>query len=334
MRYAPFARIGNIFTDAVDTGLSVADAIVHAVPGGDWLATAAKNGATWVGNAAKTPEGLFVLQVITSGLATTISQVAIPSVSGMQTVGPVLASVVFALPGSVAGKPFLRAYVEELSTRIVQTGAVLTANPALAAGVGASLGATLSPVAGATLSQLEWTKKFQEAFSQQILKLLQNPEFQASMNSLAQTLGTSPDRNTTRRGLRNSNLTAPQTAAKYGVRADAAATAINGSLQTHAYGVGSPEVGSSEFDVYGRPNQTYDITEKNTGAKPGELEPTRGGPIGVPNPNTNPVLPPGSFTIVTSNPKRGVIGELMTAAVLLSPLWVPFAYKRWKARHA
>lgn len=329
----PLARIGNIFDDAVD--------LVRKVPGGDWIVNAAANGADWIGTAAKTPEGLFALQVITSGTATALSQVAIPSVSGMQTVGPVLASVVFALPGSVAGKPFLQSYVEELTTRIVQTAAVLAANPALAASVGTSLGVTLSPATGAAFSKLDALQKVQKAFSEQLLKLLQNPTFQSAMRNVNQTLGTGPDRAKVRKTLRATNTTAPQLASQYGVRPDVAAAAVNGSLALPkgvGYGIGAPEVGSSEFDIYGRPNQTYDNTEVNTGGNPGGvLDPTRGQPLpdNRPRPTGGSPDEPGSPTglpglMVRASSPKPVWTQLVTVAVLTAPGWAPFVYRRWK----
>lgn len=315
--------------------LDAAKGAVKAIPGGDWIVTAVSDGADWVGNAAKTPAGVAVLQVITSGLASSLSAVAIPSVSGMQTVGPVISSVVFALPGVVAGKDFLRSYVEEFTARVVATAAVLSANPGLAAALGTSLGAVTSVSTSELASRLDSVKQIQKAFSDQILKVVNDTGFRDAITKLGRELGLSPDRNTVRRTLRNARMTAPELAKKYGVRPDAAATAINGGLKIHAYGVGAPSEGQAEFDVLGRPNRTYENSERNSGGNPErDLEPIPGEPLGGLKPPAPVLLPsPSAATLqvgsrvlqIIPSSRRGIFSQLAVAALLTSPAWLPWA---------
>src|SRR3990170_557417 len=92
--------------------------IFNAVPGSGWIKDVAESGAGWIGDFAKTPLGFFTLSVITNNLYGPIARTSLGGVSGMQTVGPQIASVVWAVPGMAAGEAFTDAYIKEFINRV------------------------------------------------------------------------------------------------------------------------------------------------------------------------------------------------------------------------
>jgi len=118
---APYPRVQfglriPVISDVVDAAISVFDEI----PGSEWIKGAVSSGADWVGDMAKTTGGQIILTGITNAmLFPGIANLAIPSASGMQFVGPQVASLVWAIPGMAAGDSFADAYAKEVTWRTV-----------------------------------------------------------------------------------------------------------------------------------------------------------------------------------------------------------------------
>jgi hypothetical protein len=108
------SRIGleiPILSDAVRSALDFVTSVFDRVPGSDWIKRAVENGATWLADMARDPKGYFILSVISANLYGVVANLGIPGAVGQTVIGPVTASIVYALPGVIAGDPFIESYI-------------------------------------------------------------------------------------------------------------------------------------------------------------------------------------------------------------------------------
>lgn len=315
IRNPPGFRVGSIFDDALDVVTSVFD----RVPGSEWIKGAVSSGATWLGDFAKTPLGFFTLQVISNNLYGPIANTSLGAVSGMQTIGPQIASVVWALPGMIAGEPFTEAYIKELIDRVVGL-----------------LEWFAGKQAGAYVDQ---------QFSEPLKRLSNDPNFK----DLISQVKTQLPKIATRKALEQLHLTPDDIAARFKVRPDVAALALNAFFHEHVYSVGNPN--QSEFDANGNMRNAFVETPE----VPLTPTPSTGpSPFGVKPPNAGTSLPKPSggqrdaltrvypkfyekgkpyLQFASLNPTGGIGVQILTAALLTSPFWFPvFVLPRiWKA---
>ena len=227
----------------LDTLGSAVSSVLDAIPGSSWVKDAINSGQTFLGNIAKNPAGATILAVLGTGFVTqlgaSLAAVSIPSVSGAQTVGPQIASVVFAIPGmAIRKQDFVSAYTQEFVNRV--TGLV-----AFFAG----------PEGQDTLNDL--SKSLDDAFFTPLKKLLSDSTF---VNAVSQSVATaSPSARAT---LHQAGLDPVAQAAKRNIRPDVVATAINGVTGQVIYKVGTPGLPFSEFNADGSPNADYNGSEQ------------------------------------------------------------------------
>jgi len=98
--------IGSIFGDALGAVVApfvdVFTSAVDRIPGGDWARTAIANGASEIGDFAKTEKGFYVISALSGGLAVGVAPI----------VGPAVVNLAIATPGLVAGDDFTTAYTK------------------------------------------------------------------------------------------------------------------------------------------------------------------------------------------------------------------------------
>jgi hypothetical protein len=223
---------------AVDEALDVVSSVFDRVPGADWIKQAVNNGATFLGDMAKSPTGQFILAAITNTyFFPGIANLAIPgSISGMQVIGPQVASLVWAIPGMAKGDSFTKAYIEELTTRVIKLVQYFVAIASDKAadylkGISADwLGSVDRMVQDAGLQQaVAEINRFvgSQGFRSMIESIEKDPDFQnAVIRAKKIGIGNIP----LRQALRMNSLTPHELAAKYKVRADAAAAALNAAF--------------------------------------------------------------------------------------------------------
>lgn len=108
----------SIFDPLTNAISDVGDFVSNNIPGGNWVVDAINSGADEIKTIASTTAGKVILVGITNALLfPAVAGVAIPSVSGMQTLGPQIASVVWAIPDVAAGGDFLESYAAEVAWR-------------------------------------------------------------------------------------------------------------------------------------------------------------------------------------------------------------------------
>ena len=239
-----------ILSDAFDALTSVVDRI----PGSGWVKGAVKSGHTWIVQAAKDQPVLagVVFTALGTQLASQLAQVAIPSVSGMQTVGPVIASVAFAVPGmAFKGESFTKAYVSDLSARVT----------ALIAYVAKQKG-------GEAAAKLpEATAETQKILTEPLIQFVKDSGLQGEINralsDFARQLQKEASQLTSSEAkiaLERAGLDPVKLAARKGVRPDVAALGINALAGNRIYRVADPTpfngVVTEDFDITGRPVQT------------------------------------------------------------------------------
>lgn len=277
----PFDFIGDIF---------------HAIPGSDWIEKAAESGAGWVGDFAKTPVGFFTLQVITNNLYGPIANTSLGAVSGMQTVGPQIASVIWAMPGMVAGEPFTQAYIKEVIERVV---------------------GLIEWFAGR-----EGGKYAEQHFSEPLKRLAANPEFKDIVSRVKNEL----PQLATRKALEELHLTPQELALRFQTRPDVIAAALNAFFHEFIYDVGDPN--TSEFDA----NGNYKPSLVEPPLVPGIVIPTGGEKLQRPDffdvlikPGKLPpgAVMPGGVSFAPSKQEGGIIRQLVLAVVLTAPAWFP-----------
>lgn len=214
--------------------MSFIDDIINFVPGGNAVRDAVASVAGEIGDRAKTPLGSAILSVMASSLFVPLSQAKIPfSASGMQTVGPQIASVVFALPGVVAGDPFVESYTRELGTRVKETIRILS-------------GRLGQQVAENVASE----------FTAQVQVLLNDPQFRSALVTAKSAIGDVSESKIFTR-LVQLGITPSTIAKTFRVRPDAAAAAINGFFQKSVFPVngGNYDLQTGEPEVPFVPNK-------------------------------------------------------------------------------
>lgn len=257
----------SVFDDLGDVVTSIFD----RVPGSDWIQKAVSDGADWLGKGAKTPFGFWALQVITNNLygplaATTITLPAVGAASGVSlTVGPQLASAIFAVPGMIAGESFTEAYVKEMVNRVVELIEYFAQK-----GAGDAVRAGTKPAADAAIAQAKAASDSAvKAFTDQVARLSTDPNLRDVVAKLERDLGVKVgqlSREALRAGLDKIGFSPEQIAAKLHVRADAAGAALNGILHRPVYATtteyddatGAPKVPGAP-DVIGAPIPSLEL---------------------------------------------------------------------------
>lgn len=205
--------------------------------------------------------GGVILTALGSSLASSFANVVLPSVDGMRRVGPMIASVAFAVPGMVVkDQSFIDAYVSELTSRTVATAAYLATGPgaaALTAQLSAASGTAVSAIGKSALESAAYAET-QRLIVQPLTKLVMDSGFKAdidrAINKAFTTLGaTIKDLGgvSGRELMRKSGITPEDVAKRYSVRPDVAALAINGIAGADIYNVGDPTY--ADYDVLGDP---------------------------------------------------------------------------------
>ena len=205
--------------------------------------------------------GSIVMTAVGSALFSSLSAVALPSVSGMQTVGPQIASVAFAVPGMVLkDQDFITAYVGDVAARTVATAAYFATGPgavALSAKISAATNTAISAITGSALQSAAY-EEAQRLIVEPLRQLVENSGFKdeidrALRSALAKFGGKLKDLagRTGREALRQAGVTAEGIARKYGVRPDVAALGINAIAGVNIYSAGDPAY--ADYDVLGNP---------------------------------------------------------------------------------
>lgn len=162
-----------------------------------WAKDAYDQGKTWVLGVAKSQP--WLIDVITNS-------VGIPAL--LPIVGPA-ATALWAVPGLAKGEPFAQAYVQGFTQRLVQLAQYL-------AGQGAS-------------EALQ--KQATEAMASQVQEVSNDPAVQQAIASIA----TQQTNEAVKTALVQAHLTPEELAARFGVRPDAAAFAIDALLKRNVY---------------------------------------------------------------------------------------------------
>lgn len=206
--------------------------------------------------------GQVVFTAIGSSLASSLANVALPSVSGMQTIGPVIGSVVFAVPGMVfKDQDFITAYVTDLTARTIATAAYFATGPgavALSAKISAGTSSVISSVIGQTPLQTAAYQEAQRLITEPLTRLVKDSgfyqEIERALREAQAKLGRElkgASSETAKELMRQSGITPDAIARKYNVRPDVAALAINAITGTRIYSAGDPVY--ADFDVLGNP---------------------------------------------------------------------------------
>ncbi len=236
--------IGNIFGDALGAVVApfvdVFTSVFDRIPGSDWAKDAVSNGASSIGDFAKTPVGFQVISVISGGASQALAPI----------VGPAIVNVAMATPGLVAGDDFTDAYTRGLVDYTGKAAAILTGGAAAsavnAAGVAAQLGlspavqaaaqGTASAVAAASAGGASagaiMNTIVGPTISREVGKLVALVPFQDAMRSVVEQVratGVSPQD-----ALKKLGLDPIQVANQFGVRPDSAAIAENALLHVQA----------------------------------------------------------------------------------------------------
>lgn len=186
-----------------------------------------------------------VFTALGSALASSLANVAIPSVSGMQTVGPVIASVAFAVPGmAFKGQNFTTAYVEDLTARVT----------ALIAYFARQKGGQIAEKIPAA------TEEAKKQFTEPLTRLVKDSGLEAEVNralsdfARAQLGGkdiTKLSPSEAKAALDRAGLDPLKLAARKGVRPDVAALGLNALSGIQVYSAGDPAY--ADFDITGAP---------------------------------------------------------------------------------
>jgi hypothetical protein len=306
----PDVRFGGfripVISDIVDAGVS----LFKGIPGSEWITDAVSNGADWVGDMAKTTGGQIILAGITNAmLFPGIANLAIPSASGMQFVGPQVASLVWAIPGMAAGDSFADSYAKEVTWRTVYITQIF--------GLG------------------QEGKAIAQKFLDGIAKVLNvdNKGDAATAKALDDfgAIYTDVTDDEARKRLIEKGLDYGSIARRDGVRYDSAAAAVNARLRRKLYDIQS-------FPVNGGP--PADSPETSTLTKfqsPGqhliELASSQNllDNSGLQFRTSHRTLSP----LFMTSPKAGdhtLIGNLAILAIMTSPVWMMAIGLRWKKR--
>jgi len=306
-----------VYIPVVSPALEALSNLFQGIPGSEWITGAAASGAEWLGDVAKTKGGQVILVGITNAmLFPGVANLAIPSASGMQFVGPQVASLVWAIPGMVAGDSFVDAYAKEVTWRT------------------------------AYIAQLfggEEGKIVARRFLDGIAKVLNvnNQGSAASEKALndfnTAYSGLSDEQQ--RQKLIEQSLDYDSMARREWVRYDSAAAAINAKLRRNIYDIQSFPVDGSHPSATvspatserGLPSGTDVIDRgasyvKRRGGAGRDLTtviaPSKPGPVFAPAPRR-------SLNFTASSPgSKNPIGELSIMLLLTSPAWLTFLLLR------
>jgi hypothetical protein len=220
--YGP--RVGSLLDDVLSPFKSAADAvgdIVSRVPGSAWVGQAFSQGATWIGEMAKTPWGFTILTAATGTFV-------LPNLAPI--VGPQIASVAWTIPELAQGQCFSTAYIQELTHR---AEAVATYFFKKDVGDGSvELPDDVKQQIGAQVAQV----------TDQIKELYANPAFQGAFDVLAVKNLAAQANLSLRDALAQLKLSPEDVAARFGVLPISAAMLENLLLCSIVFS-------SSEFDV-------------------------------------------------------------------------------------
>lgn len=227
------------FVDVIEGAADIASSVIDRVPGLSHLKKFLVENPVI---------GSIVFTAMGSALFAGIANTSIPAVSGMQTVGPQIASVAFAVPGMVfKGQGFIKAYTEDLTARV----------SALVAYFARKGGGEVSDKLPAA------SEEAKKQFSEPLEKMLKDSGLEAEVKkalydfSQQQLNGkdiTKLSPNEVKAALDKAGLDPVKLAARKGVRPDVAATSLNAWTGISAYSAGDPSY--AEFDVIGNPKQS------------------------------------------------------------------------------
>ena len=205
--------------------------------------------------------GTIVMTAVGSALFSSLANVALPSVDGMRTVGPQIASVMFAVPGMVVkDQDFITAYAGEVTARTIATAAYFATGPgaaALSAKISALTNTAISAITQSTLTAAAY-EETERLIIRPLRQLVENSGFKEeidrALNSALKKVGGQLKAlagRTGREALRQAGVTAEGIAQKYGVRPDVAALGINAIAGVNIYSAGDPAF--ADYDVLGNP---------------------------------------------------------------------------------
>lgn len=289
MNYRHHPQIGfeiPIITPAVRGAWDVVTSVFDRVPGSDWIKDATRNGTTFLADMARDDRGRFLLQAITvTYLYGPLAGTPLPGAVGQVVVGPVVASLVWALPGMIAGESFTEAYTKELAEKIQG------------------------------LAEYFGGKKAGELFANQLKGLIDNPQFKDAMASVRARFGNIAG-DAVKRALIELNLTPEQLAKQFNVSPDVAAAAINHFFRENVYDINRDyDKEGDPVDPIAKERLQRDLVEANL---PAGIQISRHRLLRSVILARDPI-PTGAGT--PTDQGRTFFGQLVTAALLTSPLW-------------
>jgi hypothetical protein len=272
-------------------------------------------GASWVGDAfntvtgpvkdtigvmARDPLGQIVLVAVTNAMATGLAGVALPVGGAAQvTIGPQVASVIWALPGVVQGDSFTDAYAKALTWRVTKAFQIL------------------GPVIGQQVAQ-----GIGDEFLLGAKDLLDNPTTRQALEQAKKTFGDLPEQEIDKR-LQAQNLDPGAISAQTGAREDAAAAAVNAVFRKPVYDL-------DRYDL--QTGKKVFVAPPPLPANPAQLPPGilnlpagLGHPAGAPTPQTPPPAP--GTTVFLPQRKSTFLGQVFTLIAVTSPAWVPYVWR-------
>lgn len=276
-----------IITPAVRGAWDVVTSVFDRVPGSDWIKDATREGATFLADMARDDRGRFLLQAITvTYLYGPLAGTPLPGAVGQVVVGPVVASLVWALPGMIAGESFTEAYTKELTEKIQG------------------------------LAEYFGGKKAGELFANQLKGLIDNQQFKDAMASVRARFGNVAG-DALKRSLVELNLTPEQLAKQFNVSPDVAAAAINHFFRENLYDINRDyDKEGDPVDPIAKERLRRDLVE----GFPAGIQPARHRLLRSVILARDPI-PTDAGAPANQGPT--FFGQLVTLAVLTSPLWFP-----------
>lgn len=221
--------LGSVATFPFRTAAGAIDDFLSVVPGGGWVKDAYNQGATWLGDMARDPWGSRILWAITSGLTPALAQI----------VGPQIATALWALPGALRGECVGEAYVKELTSRIT------------------------------LLANVYGPNAIPDAVTRQVTQLVQDTGFLDLVNRPNVDAAKAGTNLSTADALKKIGASPNQLAAKFNVRADAAALATNLVLCETVHDVSNydPATGANPNEAFViSPNSPLSVLTKDPAA--------------------------------------------------------------------
>lgn len=205
-----------IISSAVRSAADIVTSIFDRVPGSEWIKEGANQGWTFLSDMARDEKGRFLLQAITvTYLYGPLAGVPLPGAVGQIVVGPIVASLVWALPGMIAGESFTESYTKELTEKIQ--------------GVVSYFGG----------------KAAGDLFANQLKQLISNQEFQNVLSQVKVRFGNVAG-DALKRSLQELHLTPQELGEKFNVPDVIAASGINHYFRENIYDI------NTDFDQDGR----------------------------------------------------------------------------------